>query len=121
LDGELRLGSRIYRFDSRRYFRNNGKKVQIDRITNYSIADGDKLQLSRRIFKGMGEFEFESVDNRKELKNAARGDADIIYHESKGRLYFNANDQARGFGNTGGLFAILENRPDLSADQFLLS
>lgn len=107
------------RFNSGAYFRSQGAR-RIDRIMGFNGTNGDKLELSRRVFKGIGELEFESVDNRRQLKRAAKSDADIIYQESNGRLFFNSNGDSKGFGDQGGMFAILESAPILSADHFIL-
>jgi hypothetical protein len=107
------------RFNSSAYFRSQGAR-RIDRIMGFNGTNGDKLELSRRVFKGIGELEFESVDNRRQLKRAAKSDADIIYQESNGRLFFNANGDTKGFGDQGGMFSILESTPFLSSDHFIL-
>lgn len=115
----LQRSGYLLRFDSGAYFRTNGLR-RVDRIMGFNGSNGDKLQLSRRHFKGIGKMEFESVANNKQVKRAAKSDADIIYNESSGKLYFNANLDDKGFGAKGGLFAILESTPMLSADQFML-
>lgn len=107
------------RFNSGAYFRSQGAR-RIDRIMGFNGANGDKLELSRRVFKGIGELEFESISNRRQLKRASKSDADIIYQESNGRLFFNANGDTKGFGDQGGMFAILESTPFLSADHVIL-
>ena len=107
------------RFVSNDYFRTNGLR-RVDRIMGFNGSNGDKLELSRRVFKGIGRMEFESVANNKKVKRVAKSDADIIYNESSGKLYFNANHDDKGFGAKGGLFAILESTPILSADQFIM-
>ena len=107
------------RFNSGAYFRSQGAR-RVDRIMGFNGANGDKLELKRRVFKGIGELEFQSVDNRRQLKRVAKSDADIIYQESNGRLFFNANGDTKGFGDQGGMFAILESTPFLSSDHFIL-
>jgi hypothetical protein len=61
-----------------------------------------------------------AVANRKGSRRAARTDNDIIYEQSTGRLYFNANSGDQGFGSKGGLFAILESTPLISDSQFVI-
>ena len=114
-----RIG-RIYRFDSRRYFRGGRKKARVDRITNFSSEAGDGMELSRKAFKGIGELDFTTASNKRSSKRAARTDTDIIYNESSGKLYFNANDDSKGFGNKGGLFAILESSPLISSSDITI-
>ena len=107
------------RFNSRAYFRSQGAR-RIDRIMGFNGANGDKLELSRKVFKGIGKLEFESVSNRRQLMREAKTSTDIIYQESNGRLYLTSNGDTKGFGNQGGMFAILESTPFLIADHFIL-
>lgn len=111
--------SQRFRFDSRAYFRANGNR-RIDRIMDFSLENGDKVELSRRVFKGIGEIEFQSVSTAKQLKRAARTESDIIYNSTTSRLYFNANGDDKGFGTKGGLFAVFEGAPIITADAFIL-
>lgn len=117
--GEARLG-RSYRFESRQFFRGTRRRSRVDRITNFEAEAGDTLELSRRLFKGIGELDFMAVANKKGSRRAARTDNDIIYEQSTGRLYFNANSGDQGFGSKGGLFAILESTPLISDSQFVI-
>lgn len=107
------------RFESRAYFRTKGIR-RVDRIMGFDGSNGDKLELSRRVFKGIDDLEFKNVSSGKQLRRASKTDADIIYHESANRLYFNANAEDKGFGANGGLFAIFEGAPLITADQFIL-
>lgn len=117
--GEARLG-RSYRFESRQFFRGNGSRSRIDRIISFNTEAGDTLQLSRRLFKGIGKLDFVAVANKKGSRRAALTDNDIIYEQSTGRLYFNANSGDQGFGNKGGLFAVLDSSPLISESQFVI-
>ena len=114
---EAQLG-RSYRFASRQFF--SGRRSRVERITNFDAEAGDTMELSRRLFKGIGEMDFVTVANRKGSQRAARTDNDIIYEQSTGRLYFNANSGDQGFGSRGGLFAILDSSPLIGDSQFLI-
>ena len=114
---EARLG-RSYRFASRQFF--SGRRSRVERITNFDAEAGDTMELSRRLFKGIGELDFVSVANRKGSQRAARTDNDIIYEQSTGQLYFNANSNDQGFGSKGGLFAILDSSPLIGDSQFVI-
>ena len=114
---EARLGRR-YRFASRQFFRS--RRSRVERITNFDAEAGDTMELSRRLFKGIGELDFVTVANWKESQRAARTDNDIIYEQSTGRLYFNANSGDQGFGSRGGLFAILDSSPLIGDSQFVI-
>ena len=41
---------------------------------------------------------------------------DLVYFEPKGFLYYNQNDEGKGFGKKGGLFAILQGTPEMTED-----
>ena len=112
--------ARSYRFDSREYFRGSGRRSRVDRIVNFSGLEGDTLELSRRIFKGIGNLDFVAVRNAKASKKSAGTDNDIIYERSTGKLYFNSNDSDPGFGKQGGLFAIMEASPLISRNDFVI-
>jgi hypothetical protein len=114
---EARLGQ-SYRFASRQFF--SGRRSRVERITNFDAEAGDTMELSRRLFKGIGELDFVSVANRKGSQRAARTDNDIIYEQSTGQLYFNANSSDQGFGSKGGLFAILDSSPLIGDSQFVI-
>ena len=114
---EARFGQ-SYRFASRQFF--SGRRSRVERITNFDAEAGDTMELSRRLFKGVGELDFVTVANRKESQRAARTDNDIIYEQSTGRLYFNANSGDHGFGSKGGLFAILDSSPLIGDSQFVI-
>ena len=114
---EARLG-RSYRFASRQFF--SGRRSRVERITNFDAEAGDTMELSSRLFKGIGELDFVTVANRKGSQRAARTDNDIIYEQSTGQLYFNANSSDQGFGSKGGLFAILDSSPLIGDSQFVI-
>ena len=89
----------------------NAKKVSkikaVDPDANYSIEGTDG-----------GSFAIAS--SKKELKQLMKSDADVVYDESKGKLYLNDNGTAKGWGakKVGGLLAKFKSKPELSADQF---
>ena len=112
--------SRSYRFESTKYFKRNKKRARVDRITDFNSEAGDTLELSRRVFKGIGDLDFVSVGSKRGTKRAAKTDVDIIYNQSSGKLYFNANDDNKSFGSKGGLFAVLESSPLVSSSDFIL-
>ena len=63
---------------------------------------------------------FAIASNRKELKQLMKSDAEVVYDESKGRLYLNDNGTAKGWGakKVGGLLAKFKGKPELTADHF---
>ncbi len=63
---------------------------------------------------------FAIASTKKELKALMKSDADVVYDESKGKLFYNENGTAKGWGakKVGGLLAKFAGKPELSADQF---
>ena len=91
-----------------------GKK-QADRVTDFKAGQGDQIVLDADAFGGFGaSFTFSVASNKKELQEASRAGADLIYFEAKGYLYFDQNEEGKGFGN-GGVFAVLNKKPELDA------
>ena len=86
-----------------------------DRVVDFKARQGDQILLDEEAFGGFGvSFTFSVAANRKELRQASRAGADLIYLETKGYLYFDQNEEGRGFGD-GGLFAVIKNKPELEA------
>ena len=111
-----RAGYRL-NFNSRQY----GEGGRVDRIIGFNMEAGDQLTFSAGAFPGIEKLTFRSVSSRRSLRKAARTNTDILYLQSSGELFFNANSNSKGFGSDGGLFAVLEQKPALSAAQLLLA
>ena len=91
-----------------------GKK-EADRVTDFKAGQGDQIVLDEDAFGGFGvSFTFSVASNKKELKQASSAGADLIYFEAKGFLYFDQNEEGKGFGD-GGIFAVLNKKPELEA------
>ena len=63
---------------------------------------------------------FAIASSKKELKALMKSDAEVVYDESKGKLYLNDNGTAKGWGakKVGGLLASFKGKPELTADNF---
>ena len=63
---------------------------------------------------------FAIAHSKKELKQLMESDADVVYDESKGKLYFNANGEKKGWGKKkkSGLLANFKGKPELNAENF---
>ena len=63
---------------------------------------------------------FAIASSKKELKQLMKSDADVVYDERKGKLFFNDNGTKKGWGakKVGGLVAKFKGKPELSADNF---
>ena len=88
-----------------------------DRITDFKPTEGDKIVISPAAFPGLDTFKFTSINGRDGLKKALRSEATIIYIEETGELYYNGKPGKNGKG-AGGLFAVLNDRPQIGADSF---
>ncbi|NEP85887.1 MAG: hypothetical protein F6K18_03115 [Okeania sp. SIO2C2] len=90
----------------------------VDTITDF-VPDQDTIILAQRIFTGIFSNPGDgfSIDNEfaSVTDNAATSDAIIVYDSITGELFYNANGSQAGFGD-GGQFAVLENLPDLEAE-----
>ena len=62
------------------------------------------------------------AESKKELKNLAKEDYDLICFEPKGDLYVDGNGDSKGFGNKseGGMIADLPNDTILTESDILL-
>jgi uncharacterized delta-60 repeat protein len=99
--------------------------VGVDTITDFIISQNDKIVLDKTTFpkitsaNGTGfsrDVEFAKVNT--DAKAAISG-ADIVYNTATGALFYNQNGTATGFG-TGGKFAVLSNKPNLTENQFII-
>ena len=63
---------------------------------------------------------FAIASSKKELKALMKSDAEVVYDESKGKLFLNDNGTAKGWGakKIGGLLASFKGKPELTADNF---
>jgi Ca2+-binding RTX toxin-like protein len=91
-----------------------------DTITDFTA--GDKIVLSKQIFstlereKGrLNKPDFATVADDSLVADKS---AKIVYSQSSGALSYNANGQAAGLGNEGGIFATLTGLPTLTANDF---
>ena len=98
-----------------------GAGGRVDRIIGFNSEAGDQLTLHASAFPGIDKLSFRSISSRRSLRKAARSAIDILYLQSSGELFFNANGTSVGFGKDGGLFAVLEQKSALSEAQVLLA
>ena len=85
-----------------------------DKILSFSIKDGDSLRFTESAF-GLKGGTFSIAVGTTELDQQLGTDTSIIYFQDKGQLIRNANGQAPGAGEQGGVFALfLLETPNLS-------
>ena len=93
-------------------------KRQADRITGFDTEESDQLALGRDVFDGLTDIDLVTVTSKTQLATQSGSSTALIYFEPKGQLYFNQNGDESGYGEDGGLFAILKGGPDLSESAF---
>lgn len=99
--------------------------VGVDTITDFIIAQGDKIVLDKTTFTSISSIAGTGFSVASEFAKvttdalAATRAADIVYNSTTGGLFYNQNGTAPGFG-TGGKFLTLTNKPVLTATQFLI-
>ncbi len=99
--------------------------VGVDTITDFTIAQGDKIVLDKTTFTSISSMAGTGFSIANEFAQvttealAATSAADIVYNTATGGLFYNPNGAAAGFG-TGSKFLTLTNKPALTASQFLI-
>ena len=93
-----------------------------DRISDFQQGY-DSIVLDKTVFSFLasaagGDLDASEFELVQPGQSAAESDALISYNLGTGQVYYNANGSEAGFGDEGGLFATLENRPALTAQDF---
>jgi Ca2+-binding RTX toxin-like protein len=91
-----------------------------DHITDFSNAQGDKIQINKSAFGITTSTATLSVVSNATALNTALSNASLfVYNTSNGELHWNQNGIFKGAG-TGGVLAILDNKATLSAGDLVL-
>lgn len=109
-------GPDAFIFENERQF---GKQLA-DAITDFNPKAGDKIVLPSKIFGGITKIRFLATSGKRATREASSSNKTIVYNESSGKLYFNANGRDRGWGD-GGLFAKLLDAPEIGLDDLALA
>ena len=93
-------------------------ELPIGKVSKVKDHHGDAIYSVEEL--GSFEGSFAIASSKKELKQLMKSDAEVVYDESKGKLYLNDNGTAKGWGakKVGGLLAKFKGKPELSADNF---
>ena len=93
-----------------------------DRVTGFSTADGDTLQLDKDSFPGLNKIRLRSTTSIDQFNKEMGRDSSMIYFQPSGELYFDANGKQPGLGDErqSGLFAILKDGPALSGSDIAM-
>ena len=94
-------------------------KEYADRIKDFDSAEGDSILLDNDLFDLDTEIDLKYCQTKKDVRQALKSEANFVYDERKGFLYFNQDGEEKGSGD-GGLFAKLKGAPELGADDFTI-
>jgi len=95
-------------------------RANADVITDFNHDEGDYIELCQAVFPGLSKVKLKTVSGKKQCKKAQSGRSNIVYNQGNGELFYNANGSDSGLGKAGGIFAIVENKPDLIAADFVI-
>lgn len=87
---------------------------QVDRVIGFNAKEKDILSISKSAFE-IDRGTFAVAKNAKTLTKQLATSVDIVYYQKKGELILNANGAESGFGDDGGVFAVLMGRPNVGA------
>jgi hypothetical protein len=92
-----------------------------DHITDFNAGQGDLLGISRVDFgiPGAVPVSLITANSDPALSTAFSSDNIFVYDSRNGNLYFDQNGSADGFGS-GGIFAVIDNKPALIASNISL-
>ena len=91
----------------------------VDKIKDFDSGEGDTILLDNDLFVLGKQIKLKSYRSKSKVKKAAKSKNDFVYDERKGLLYFNENGKQKGWGD-GGLFAKLQDSPELGANDFTI-
>ncbi|WP_320073242.1 FG-GAP-like repeat-containing protein [Nostoc sp. MG11] len=102
----------------------------VDTLTDFKRSEGDKIVLDKTTFSVLrsnpgngfsnaGEFKSIGFDLFKLTILEGISSARVVYDAANGRLFYNENGTAPGFGS-GGQFATLTGAPSLNASDFII-
>jgi len=95
-------------------------KDNIDRITDFSSTQGDKIALDHTVFSKLTGLTNLSNQFRLSTQAAVGGDDYLVYNKGTGELFYDATGSGSGTASAQ-LFATLTNKPqDLTAQQFVV-
>ena len=108
-------GSDLFLFGFNDCFGEDG----VDIIEDFNPREGDMLGLSKSIFKDLNSLKLATASTRKQLKKLFQNDANVLYMETTGQLFYDENGGNIGMGE-GGLFSRLESSPLVQAHNIQL-
>jgi Ca2+-binding RTX toxin-like protein len=115
-------GADIFAFSSGVKF---NPALGVDNITDFNVAEGDQIHLSKTTFTALQSFNGINFSNPGDFAvvtsntAAEASGAVVVYNSTTGELFYNTNGNNPGFGD-GGKFAVLDGAPALSASNFMI-
>jgi len=95
------------------------KRKLIDPIIGFN-SSSDTLRIDADRFEVDITSNYAVGKNKKQVKKKlAKENYDFIYDQKNGGLYFNKNGSDIGFGDDGGIIAVLQEAPRLTAENFV--
>ena len=92
----------------------------VNRITDFSYAEGDKIEISKSAFGiSASTATLSVVSSAAALTTALSTESLFVYNSANGELHWNQNGITRRAGS-GGVLAILDNKATLSAGDLVL-
>ena len=87
---------------------------QVDKVTGFNAKEKDILSISKSAFE-IDKGTFAVASNAKTLAKQLGTNVDIVYNRQTGELILNANWAEPGYGDDGGVFAVLVGRPNVGS------
>ena len=87
---------------------------QPDEIINFWAKEGDSILISQDKF-GVSDPSFAISKKKKKLKKLLSKDIEFIYDKKEKEMIFNANLSEPGYGEEGGIFAILSGKTNIKS------
>ena len=86
----------------------------MDKVTGFNAKEKDILSISKSAFE-IDKGTFAVAKNAKTLAKQLATSVDIVYNRQTGELVLNANGAEPGYGDDGGVFAVMVGRPTVGA------
>ena len=93
--------------------KNKYNKKTADLLINYSVDDGDQINLLLKEDHNINNMRFKCVNGKNGLKKYASRKNNLIYCKRNNSLYLDLNGAGKGFGE-GGMVAKIDDCPDKS-------
>ena len=87
---------------------------EVDKVTGFNAKEKDILSISKSAFE-IDKGTFAVAKNAKTLAKQLATSVDIVYNRQTGELVLNANGAEPGYGDDGGVFAVMVGRPTVGA------